>query len=69
MAKSKKTTAVKKGLSKPKSLMDKTSKAAGVSLGSDKDGYFVYTHRARSKSYKNVASISKKVIEDIESTG
>jgi hypothetical protein len=57
------------GLSKPKELMDKTSKTEGVSMGADKDGFFVYTHRQRSKSYESPEKISIKDIEFTESTG
>lgn len=57
------------GLPKPKELTAKTPKSKGVSFGMDKDGYFVYTHRARSKSYKTPALIPKSVIVWIESTG
>ena len=41
----------------------------GVSLGKDKDGYFVYTHRARSKSYKTPNLIPDSKIKFIETTG
>jgi hypothetical protein len=41
----------------------------GVSMGADKDGFFVYTHRARSKSHKSPDKISAKEIKFIESTG
>ncbi len=58
-----------KGLIKPTGFNKISSKATGVSLGADKDGFFVYTHRARSKSYKNPLKISKKWIDWIESTG
>ena len=44
-------------------------KGRGVSLGVDKNGYFVYTHRARSKSYKSEDSIPLSKIKFIESTG
>lgn len=57
------------GLPKPKDLTKKTPKSKGVSMGMDKDGYFVYTHRCRSKSYKTPALIPKSVIVWIESTG
>ena len=40
-----------------------------VSLGKDKDGYFVYTHRARSSSYDTPHKIPKNKIEFISSTG
>lgn len=41
----------------------------GCSLGKDKDGYFVYTHRARSKSYETPEKISEKDINYIDTTG
>lgn len=50
-------------------LLKKTPKAKGVTLRKDKDGYYVHTHRSRSKSYKSIAAIPKSVIEFIESTG
>jgi hypothetical protein len=57
------------GLTKPKELMDKTPKAEGVSMGADKDGFFVYTHRARSDSHESPEKIPIKEINFIESTG
>jgi 2'-5' RNA ligase len=50
-------------------LRAKTPKAEGVSLKRDKRGYFVHTHRARSKSFPTASAIPKSVIEFIESTG
>jgi hypothetical protein len=47
----------------------KTPKSSGVTLAKDADGYFCYTQRARSKSYKSIANIPKSVIELIASTG
>lgn len=41
----------------------------GVDLGADKDGFFVFTHRARSKSKSEISKIPKKDIEFIKSTG
>jgi|GEM_PF-255469 len=41
----------------------------GVSMGADKDGFFVYTHRARSKSHASPDKIPIKEIKFIESTG
>ncbi len=38
------------------------------SLGKNKDGYFVYTHRAKSKSYKTPHDIPKSKIDFINST-
>jgi peptidoglycan hydrolase-like protein with peptidoglycan-binding domain len=43
--------------------------ATGVSLKRDKDGLFVHTHRARSKSFRSVAAIPKTVVRFIEGTG
>lgn len=57
------------GLSKPKELMDKTPKADGVSMGADKNGFFVYTHRARSGSHAEPGKIPVKEINFIETTG
>lgn len=54
------------GIKKPKV---KGKNFNGVSLGADKDGFYVYTHRARSKSYKDPTKISNKDIKFIESTG
>lgn len=42
---------------------------SGFSMGIDKDGYFVHTHRARSKSYENPSKITVKDIRFIDSTG
>lgn len=44
-------------------------KLDGVSLGKDKNGYFVYTHRARSKSYAEPDKIPQSKIIFIRSTG
>ena len=41
----------------------------GVDLGADKNGFFVFTHRARCKSKPTIDKISKKSIEFIKSTG
>lgn len=41
----------------------------GCSVGKDKDGYFAYTHRARSKSYDTPQKIPVKVLKFIDSTG
>lgn len=47
----------------------RSGKFNGVSIGRDKDGYFVMTHRARSKSYPELNNIPKKDIKFIVSTG
>lgn len=54
------------GEPKPEDLKDTLS---GVSLGKDDNGYFVYTHRARSKSYETPHAIPQGKIDFIESTG
>jgi len=41
----------------------------GFSCGKDKDGYFIYTHRARSKRYSSLDKIPQKDIDFIDSTG
>ncbi|MDD4985927.1 MAG: hypothetical protein PHQ43_09070 [Dehalococcoidales bacterium] len=41
----------------------------GVSIGRDKDGYYVCTHRARSRSYRSPLSIPLKELAWIKSTG
>jgi hypothetical protein len=57
------------GLRKPTELNKISLKARGVSFGANKDGFFVYTHRARCKSHKDFRKITKKEIDFIESTG
>lgn len=52
------------GLTKPDGF-----KAEGVSFGANKDGFFVYTHRARSKSHKDPFKITEKEKSFIKSTG
>lgn len=42
---------------------------AGCSVGRDKQGYFVFTHRARSPSYDTPQQIPDSRIKWIESTG
>lgn len=41
----------------------------GVSLGADKNGFFVYTHRCRSHSYETPEKIPNNKIKFVESTG
>jgi predicted GNAT family acetyltransferase len=41
----------------------------GFSMGVDKDGYYIHTHRARSKSYEKPDAINIKDIKFIDSTG
>lgn len=47
----------------------KPARLDGVGLSKDKDGWYIKTHRARSKSYKDVDSIPDSVVEFIKSTG
>jgi hypothetical protein len=47
----------------------KYNKSNGCDLGADKNGFFVFTHRARSKSYPEINKIPQKDIKFIESTG
>lgn len=42
---------------------------SGFSMGVDKNGYFIHTHRARSKSFKKPESITIKAIKFIDGTG
>lgn len=56
-------------LAKPSAMTKISSKISGCSMGADKDGFFVYTHRARSKSFATPLKITKKSIDFIESTG
>ena len=53
-------------VAKPPELKDKLQ---GVSLGQDDDGWYVFTHRARSDSYETPHKIPQKDIDFIESTG
>lgn len=46
----------------------KLGKKVGCSLAKDKDGYFVTTHRARSKSYLTVDGIPFKDVKFVDST-
>lgn len=47
----------------------KNGRFKGVSVGQDKKGFYVYTHRARSKSYPAKNKIPNSVVKKIESTG
>lgn len=57
------------GLSKPNVLREKSKKINGCSMGADKNGFYVYTHRARSKSKATPDKITVTEIEFIDSTG
>jgi len=41
----------------------------GVSLGADKDGFYVYTHRSRTHSYDEPSKIPINKIAFVKSTG
>lgn len=41
----------------------------GYSMGVDKDGYYIHTHRARSKSHEKPSQITAKEMKFIDSTG
>jgi hypothetical protein len=56
-------------LVKPIAMGTISKKIQGCSLGADKNGFFVHTHRARSKSFPLPLKIDKKSIDFIESTG
>jgi len=57
------------GLRKPIGMSKISKKISGVSFGAMKDGFFVYTHRARCKAHANPLKITKKEIDWVESTG
>ena len=57
------------GLKKPKEMTGKSPKSSGVSMGADKNGFYVYTHRARSKLKPTPVKITVTEINFIESTG
>ena len=42
---------------------------SGFDMGIDEDGYYIHTHRARSKSHESVDGITQKEIKFIDSTG
>jgi hypothetical protein len=56
------------GLRKPKELTDKSNKVKGLGFGADKKGFFIYTHRARTKSKPTPSDITMEQIEFIDST-
>lgn len=41
----------------------------GFSVGVDKNGYYIHTHRGRSKSHESLDKITQKEIKFIDSTG
>jgi hypothetical protein len=68
----------KAGKKKSKEYLDQGERAEVKSLfgdglecsfAKDKDGYYCYTHRARSRSYGKISDIPKSDVEFIGSTG
>ena len=50
-------------------VKSKFGKDLECSFKKDEDGYYCYTHRARSKSYPSISKIPKSKVEYIGSTG
>ncbi len=60
------------GLTLHKDLRSKINSGnlpSGFDMGIDKGGYFIHTHRARSKSYESPEGIPQKDIKFVDSTG
>lgn len=60
------------GLNLHQDLVNKIKKGNypnGFDMGIDKDGFYIHTHRARSKSYEKPSDIPVKDIKFIDSTG
>lgn len=60
------------GLNLNTALRNKISEGGypdGFDMGIDKNGYFIHTHRARSKSYDDASKIPVGDIKFIDSTG
>lgn len=60
------------GLTMDQELRDKISEKNlpdGFSFGADKNGFFIYTHRARSHSHEEPEKITITEIKFIDSTG
>jgi hypothetical protein len=57
------------GLIIPTGMSKISKKISGCSLGADKNGFFVYTHRCKSNSFPTPLKIDKKSIDFVESTG
>jgi hypothetical protein len=52
-----------------KEVIKRFGKDRECSFAKDKDGYYCYTHRSRSKSYESIAKIPYKDYNFICSTG
>lgn len=48
---------------------EQEKKFDGVTIRQDNGGFYVCTHRARSKSYESIDKIPSNIIKQIESTG
>lgn len=60
------------GLNLHPELLSKINKGGypnGFDMGIDKNGFFIHTHRARSKSHEKPSDITVKEIKFIDSTG
>ena len=66
---SKKGTKIPLTTKEREEVRDKFGEDLECSFARDEDGYFCYTHRARSKSYPSVSKIPKDRVEFIGSTG
>ena len=53
----------------PTELIKKSSKISGVSMSADECGFFLHTHRGRSRNRINPLKFTKKEIDWVESTG
>lgn len=49
--------------------IDEEGLPSGFSMGVDKNGYYIHTHRARSKSRINPSGFTQKEIKFVDSTG
>jgi len=59
----------KKSFEEVQKSITKDGKRYQVGIGKDDNGYFAYTHRARSKSYTTKKGIPHKDLKFIQSTG
>jgi len=55
--------------SKEREEVKKRFKKPECSFAKDENGYYCYTHRARSSSYKTISDIPLSKVKFIESTG
>jgi hypothetical protein len=64
-----KTSAISSSESKEANKIFGSLNARGFAVKKDKDGFYICTHRCRSKSYKLMRNIPEKVRKWIKSTG